>query len=115
MIKRDAQFFFAPVFYLMLGLSTYIVSACFAEPTPKDVTGPSGSSMVCVFYFVLHIILWCFVAVITLIMYFFRYRGVQVKDDYDQLKLAAGGIVGGGLVIMAMIVSLRVSDFLEPL
>lgn len=112
MIKRDTLFFFAPVFYLMLGISTCIVSACFAEPTPRGIAGPSGSSMVCVFYFMLHLILWCFVGLITLILYYFRYRGSQVSDDYDQLKLAFGGVIGGGLIILGLIISAEMSEFL---
>jgi hypothetical protein len=86
-MKRDLLFFFAPIFIVMSGVSTYIVSACLAEPNPENITGPSGSDMVCAFYFILHLFIWIFVGLVTLGLYYTRYRGVQVSDDYDKPKL----------------------------
>ena len=108
MTKRDTLFFFGPVFYVMVGISSYIVSSCLSDPNLVE----ASDGLACILYFILHEFLWCFVGAITLILYYLIYRGVQISDDYDPLKLGIGSIAGGGLVIAALIVSAEIELFI---
>lgn len=115
MLKRDTLFFFGPVLCVMTGISTFLVSACFAEPDSKNITGPSGCDMVCVFYFPLHLLLWIVVGLVVLVSYFFRYRGSQIGNDNDGVRAVIGYMAGGLLVIAAAIVASEIGACLAAL
>lgn len=112
MLTCDVKGIYLPAAFLMLGLSNLIVCKCGSEPIPADVTGPSGSSMACVFYYVLHLILWIPVGVVLVALQCFRYRISTINKTQayyqhssgDNVRLVVGAVIGAFLVLISSVI-----------
>jgi uncharacterized membrane protein YjfL (UPF0719 family) len=112
MLTRDIKGIYLPTAFLMLGLSNMIVCKCGSEPIPADVTGPTGSSMVCFFYYLFHLFLWLPVGVVVVIIQCFRYRTSTINSTQvyyqtssgDNARLVAGAIIGAFLVLVSSVI-----------
>lgn len=106
LILRDVEYYFGPVFSLMTGLSAICVTSCLDEPESAAITGPSGYGMICIFYLFFHLVLWIPIGVLTVVFYYFRYRGGQINNDNDIVR----SITGYGIGVLFIVSSLFVSD-----
>jgi hypothetical protein len=112
MLTRDIKGIYLPAAFLMLGLSNMIVCKCGSEPIPADVTGPSGSSMICVFYYLFHLILWLPVGVVLVVLQCFRYRTSTINSAHvyyqsssgDNARFVIGAIIGTFLVLVSSVI-----------
>jgi hypothetical protein len=112
MLRRDIIGIYLPAAYVMLGISNLIVCKCASEPTPQDVTGPSGSSMVCVFYYLFHLFLWIPVGIVLVFFQWLRYRTSSINtakvyyqaSSGDNMRHLVGGLVGGFFVLVSTII-----------
>jgi hypothetical protein len=112
MLRRDILGIYLPAAYLMLGLSNLIVCKCASEPIPPDVTGPSGSSMICFFYYLFHLLLWVPVGIVLVVMQWFRYRTSSIDpakvyyqtSSGDNVRHVVGALIGGFLVLASAII-----------
>lgn len=109
MLRRDIKGIYLPAAYVMLGLSNLIVCDCSARPNSTDVTGPSGSSMICVFYYIFHLILWIPVGIVLIVVQWFRYRNSTIitgkpyyqSSSSDNSRHLISALIGGFLVLVS--------------
>ncbi|MFT6577199.1 MAG: hypothetical protein ACJA16_005414 [Akkermansiaceae bacterium] len=94
MSRRDFFGIYAPVAYIFSGVAAMIVCACTSEPLPANISGPSGSDMVCVFYFGLHLFLWLPIGILLVVLHVLRYRTSHAGPFYDSQRHVIGIIIG---------------------
>ena len=112
MLIRDIKGIYLPAAYVLIGLSNLIVCKCSAEPIPPDLTGPTASPMICVFYYIFHLILWVPVGILLVIFQWFRYRDSTIvsgnsyyqASSNDSARHLIGGLIGGFLVLVSFVV-----------
>lgn len=111
MILRDIKGIYLPATYVMIGLSNLIVCNCSAAPSTTNVTGPSGSSMICVFYYIFHLLLWIPVGIFLVVTQWFRYRDSTIitgkpyyqSSSSDNTRHLISSLTGGFLVLVSSV------------
>jgi hypothetical protein len=111
MLSRDILGIYLPAAYLMLGLSNLIVCNCVSAPIPTDVTGSSGSSMICFFYYLFHLLLWVPVGIVLVVVQWFLYRTSTIDPSKvfnqapssDKVRHLVCVLIGGFLVLASTI------------
>ncbi|MBK1790198.1 hypothetical protein JIN82_06960 [Persicirhabdus sediminis] len=76
------------------------------------MTGPSGSTMICVFYYLFHLLLWIPVGIVLVVIQWFRYRTSSIDpakvyyqaSSSDNVRHVVGGLIGGFLVLVSTII-----------
>ena len=116
MIRKDFIGLYAPAAYIMMAISTLIVSLCLIEPNPTEVTGPSGSDMVCAFYYFFHLLLWLPVGGILILFHFMRhgkshYMFTSNTSASDKTKHHIALILSIITIVIAFILMFNEPDF----
>jgi hypothetical protein len=97
MSNPKSEFFgiYAPTFYLLTTFFAQQFALCVTQP-PSDVTGPSGSSMMCFGVFFFNAVLWLPAGIICIIIQVRRSRDLRRRtrsDSFIHTMSAAIGIL----------------------
>ena len=104
--------FFIPLVLVMTALAAFVVCLCLGDSVPDDITGPSGSDMICVFYFPLHLLLWVVVGPISLLLFSFRVRSMLENTERNLVLGIFGYLLALTIFIIAAVLTPKMSDFL---
>ena len=112
MLIRDIKGIYLPAALVMTGLSQILVSQCAAEPVPPDATGPSATSMVCFFYYFLHLFIWIPVGILLVVFHVRRYRPSTLIPDQifytpstgDSIRIVVCSVLCGFIALISFLI-----------
>lgn len=95
MTNPKSEFFgiYAPIFYLLTTFFAQQFALCFTQP-PSDVTGPSGSSMMCFGVFFFNAVLWLPAGIICIIIQVRRSRDLRRRKDSGSFIHTMSAVIG---------------------
>ena len=94
MRRYDFLGIYLSVAYVLLGITSFIVCSCVEGPSPENVTGPSGSDMVCVFYFGIQLLVWIPIGCVLVALNVRRYQTSNDGPFFDVHRHWIGLVLG---------------------
>ena len=94
MCRYDFLGIYLSVAYVLLGITSFIVCSCVEGPSPENVTGPSGSDMVCVFYFGIQLLVWIPIGCVLVALNVRRYQTSNDGPFFDVHRHWIGLVLG---------------------
>lgn len=95
MTNPKSEFFgiYAPIFYLLTTFFAQQFALCVTQP-PSDVTGPSGSSMMCFGVLFFNAVLWLPAGIICIIIQVRRSRDLRRRTNSDSFIHTMSAAIG---------------------
>ena len=104
--KKEFLGIYAPTFYLLTTFFVQQFAQCVTQPE-SDVTGPSGSSMMCFGIFFINAVLWVPAGVTCVILQIRRSRALESGTHSDLLRHNVSAAIG----LMLLLLTAKTVDY----